>query len=132
MAKILDKMLERRRYIRLDTPIEISYAINENGAVHKTMTKNISPDGLRFEGRDKGLAESDIIELKLTIPGTVNPVHVKGRVMWKKRLSLEDSAPFDFGLEFSEIEEDNKNTFLKFFCDLLYDISKEPKYDKKS
>jgi hypothetical protein len=44
----------------------------------------------------------------MVIPEAPNPVHAKAKVIWKKKISLEDAAPFDCGLEFTEIEEDNK------------------------
>lgn len=128
MAKAEEIFVERRRYIRLDTPINFSYSLPDSDTIHRSVTKNISADGLRFEAREKDLKESDVVELRLDIPGAVNPVHAKGRIMWKKKLTLEDGAPHNFGAEIIEVEEDNKNTFLKFFCDFIYDISKEPKY----
>lgn len=131
MAKIEEVFVEKRRYIRLATPIHFSYSVPDSGIIHKAITKNISADGLRFEASEKGLKESDIVELKLDIPDTANPVHAKGEIMWKKKLSLEDGAPYNFGVELVEVEEDNKNTFLKFFCDFIYDISREPKHANK-
>lgn len=117
--------------MRLQTPIAIAYTVSQTGSVHTTSTKNVSADGLRLETHDKTLKEGDLIELKLNITGAPNPVHAKGKVIWKKKMSLEDAAPFDCGIEFTEIEEDNKNTFLKFLCDLIYNIKKEPKHARK-
>jgi c-di-GMP-binding flagellar brake protein YcgR len=114
---------ERRRYVRLDAPVTVSYFAADGSKVTTTVTKNVSADGLRFETPDKDIAEGSNLEVKLSIPGAVNPVHAKANVVWKKRLSLEDGSPFDIGLEFIEIEEDNKNTFLKNLCDLMYAIS---------
>ncbi|MCM8761658.1 MAG: PilZ domain-containing protein [Candidatus Omnitrophica bacterium] len=131
VKKIRDIFVERRRYVRLQTPIPISYTVPETGSIHNTSTKNISADGLRFETFDKELKEDDLVELKLGITGAPNPVHAKGKVIWKKKISLEDAAPFDCGMEFTEIEEDNKNTFLKFLCDLIYAIRKEQKRTRK-
>lgn len=121
--KIKNKLVERRRYIRLEVPLKVTYTIPELHKVYTSIAKNISADGMRFEARDKALKESSIVELKLEIPKISSPVHIKARVMWKSKLSLEDGAPFDIGVEFTEIEEDNKNTFLKFLCDLIYDLS---------
>jgi len=132
MAKLKDKFIERRKYVRLQTPISLSYILPESGNVQTTSTKNISADGLRFETYDRSLKEASVVELRLSIPQAANPVHAKGRVVWKKKMSLADAAPFDCGIEFVEIEEDNKNTFLKFLCDLIYDIKKESKNAKKS
>lgn len=120
MTKPGNSLIERRKYIRLKFPIEIDCIANDGSSIIKAATKDISADGLRFETHDKTINKSDILELKLNIPKISNPVHAKGRIAWKKKITLEDSAPHDIGVEFSEIEEDNKNTFLKFLCDLLY------------
>lgn len=125
MTKIKDALIERRRYVRLKTPIDIQYTVPDTGSVLKTASKNISADGIRFETMNKSIRESDILELKMVIADAPNPVHAKAKVIWKKKISLEDAAPYDCGLEFTEIEEDNKNTFLKFLCDLIYSITKE-------
>lgn len=117
-----DRLVERRKYIRLKTPIPIIYTIADTGNIYRSVTKDISAEGLRFEANAKDLKESSNIEIKLEIYGANNPVHAKGKVVWKRRLSLEDGAPYDVGIELTEIEEDNKNTFLKFLCDLIYNI----------
>ena len=121
MVKIKNEPTERRKYVRLHTPLNISYTAPASGRIHTTTTKNVSADGLRLETNDKALRPNEVVELKLIIAGASNPVHAKGRVVWKKPVSLEDGAPFDVGFEFVEIEEDNKNTFLKFLCDLIYE-----------
>ena len=120
-----DRLVERRKYIRLKTPIPIIYTIADMGNIYRSVTKDISAEGLRFEANTKDLKESSNIEIKLEIYGANNPVHAKGKVVWKRRLSLEDGTPYDVGIELTEIEEDNKNTFLKFLCDLIYNIPKE-------
>jgi len=125
MGKYTSEFPERRRYVRLKIPVAFSYISADGSTVGQAITKNISAHGLRFETTDKVLKESDSIEMKLTLPGASNPVHAKAAVIWKKKLSLEDSSPFDAGVEFTEIEEDNKNTFLKNLCDLIYGMSEE-------
>ncbi len=127
MDKTKYNLVERRRYVRLDAPIDVSYTVPETGNVLNTNIKNISADGLRFETPNKSIKESDIVELKMIIKDAPNPVHAKAKVIWKHKVSLEDAAPYDCGMEFTEIEEDNKNTFLKFLCDLIYTIKGEPK-----
>ena len=127
---IKNKLAERRRYIRLEIPIEMTYAALDKTKIYSTVGKNISADGIRFETHDRVLKESGTIELKLNLTA-VSPVHAKGKVVWKRKLSLEDAAPFDVGVEFTEIEEDNKNTFLKYLCDLMYNLPKEKKHAVK-
>jgi len=123
MIKAKDGFRERRRYVRLKTPVELSYFSGNGQKVSKAITTNISADGLRFQTEDRDIREGDSLELKLSMTGAANPIHAKAKVVWEKKVSLEDRSPLDVGLEFTDIEEDNKNTFLKNFCDLMYGIS---------
>lgn len=109
---------ERRKYLRIEAPVNLR-VITEGGSIEKPKTINISPIGLRFESK-KELRDGENIELTLELPNTKNPIHIKGKIVWHKKTSLENSAPYDIGCEFTKIEEDNKNTFLKYFCDLMY------------
>ena len=119
---------ERRRYLRIETPLKIR-VIHKEKIIAETTTKNISPLGLRFETKDPSMEIDDPLEIQIEIPKALNPVHAKASVIWKNKTATEDSAPYDVGCEFTRIEEDNKNTFLKFFCDLLYEQARE--IDKK-
>ena len=123
--KMRDRLVERRRYIRLKTPVSVTYTAPSTGIVHSSVTKDMSADGLRLETKDREIGKGSVLELKLGLYGANNPVHAKGKVIWIKQLSLEDDAPCDMGIELTEIEEDNKNTFLKFLCDLIYSLPKE-------
>lgn len=110
---------ERRKYLRVAAPLKIR-VIGKDNTVHETITKDVSPIGLRFEVKDEGLNVNDEVEIKVEMPKNMSPVHAKAKIVWKKKVSTEDASPFEIGCEFTRIEEDNKNTFLKFFCDLLY------------
>ena len=127
MVKIREKLVERRSFIRLSEPINITYTVSGNDKTHNVTSKDISADGLRFQTHEKKLKEGDVLEMRLDIPEVANPVHATGKIMWEKKLSLEDNAPFDVGTELIDIEEDNKNTFLKFLCDMIYNLPKETK-----
>jgi len=120
-----DEFIERRKYIRIKVPIGIIYSRPGDDVVHRSVSKDISSEGIRFETESAAVRKSDPINLVLEIPNARNPVHVKGRVAWKKRLSLADGSPFDLGVEFEKVEEDNKSTFLKFLCNIIYNAAKE-------
>ncbi len=115
---------ERRKYIRVGTPLTIRAIIGKS-SVQELQTTDVSPIGLRLVTSESAVNVNDEIELKIGIPGALGPVHAKAKVIWKKKLSTEDGASCNIGCEFTKIEEDNKNTFLKYFCDLLYSQGKE-------
>ena len=115
----MKKPEERRKFTRYAVPLKMSYILDGEEIVRKGATKNISSLGIRFES-EKRLNEGNSLELKFEVPGGPNPVHAQGKLVWVKKLTLEDTSPYDVGMEFLKIEEDNKNTFLKFMCDLAY------------
>ena len=115
---------ERRQYLRIETPLKLR-VIAKDSVVTQTTTEDISPVGLRFKNKENSANINDPVEITLEVPGGSSPVHVKGKIIWKKKVSGEGEASTDFGCEFTNIEEHNKNTFLKYFCDLLYERGKE-------
>jgi c-di-GMP-binding flagellar brake protein YcgR len=119
----MKKVEEKRKYIRLEVPVDFKYIADGDSVRKEVTTKDLSCEGLRFVS-DGGLSEGANLELNLDIPDATNPVHVNGRVVWTKRLSTEDKSPHEVGVEFVNIEEDNKNTFLKYICDLIYNQTK--------
>lgn len=119
------KLPERRRFIRIEIPLKVK--IKTDGRVDEVITKNISPIGMRFEIA-KELKKTDKIDLSLEIPSTDILVKLKARVVWQNKISLEDKSPYDVGVEITEIEDKNKNVFLKYLCDLLYDSTFKARY----
>lgn len=113
---------ERRRYLRLTTPINVRFLVQGKDKILQTMSKDISALGIRVEIKEK-LEPQTTLDMVLELPRAANPVHAIGKVIWIKRLTLEDNSSYDAGIEFTKIEEDNKNTFLRFLCDLIYSQS---------
>ena len=113
------KAEERRRYIRLSKPINISLMLPGKDKILRTVSKNISAVGVGFETKEK-LEPGSALKLEIELPKAPNPVHILGKVIWSKRVGLEDGSPHSTGIEFTKIEEDNKNTFLKYLCDITY------------
>ncbi|NQT47085.1 MAG: PilZ domain-containing protein [Candidatus Omnitrophica bacterium] len=110
---------ERRRFIRLEVPLKMSFVVEGEQIIRSETAKDISALGTRFQTKQK-LDENKALEMKLELPDTPNPVHVKGKVAWVRKAGLEDGAPQEVGIEFIKIEEDNKNTLLKYLCDTIY------------
>jgi hypothetical protein len=111
------KLPERRRFVRVETPLRVD--IECDGRSEKVITKNISPVGFRFEV-EKKFDRTDMLEMRLHIPMDDTVIGLKGKVVWQEKVSLEDGAPIDVGMDIVYIEEKNKNFFLKYLCDLLY------------
>jgi Tfp pilus assembly protein PilZ len=116
MGKIIE---EKRRYLRLNNTLEVEYILPNSDRIRTASTKDISALGLRFTVNEN-LEKGSPLEIKLKLPNVQNAIHASGRVAWSKKTGLEDKSSFEVGIEFLKIEEDNKNTFLKYLCDLIY------------
>ena len=112
---------ERRRYIRMVDPIPVVLRFRgaENTEQIQTNSKNISATGMMVEV-EKNISPETAVELDLAPKETPNPIHIKAKVIRSEK--VQGAALYNTGLEFTKIEEDNKNTFLKFLCDTIYKL----------
>lgn len=111
------KLPERRRFVRLEVPIGVTFS--RGAREEKLVTKNISPTGFLVESTEPFKTE-EILPFALKIDPASYTVNLKGKVIWQNKISLADGAPFDVGIEIVNIDDSGKNEFLKYLCDLLY------------
>jgi c-di-GMP-binding flagellar brake protein YcgR len=119
-------MTEKRQFIRFDIALKAAYIVQKKPKIEKfSSTKDISAQGMQLLTGEK-LESGDRIDLKLFIPEALNPIHLKGVIAWSKDLPVGTAGyTHSAGISFEKIEEDNKNTFLKFLCGLMYVGGKE-------
>lgn len=113
-------MREKRRFIRFDVSLKVNYVIQKEPKAEKTgIAKDVGAGGIQLLTKEK-LKIGNKVDLKIFTPEALNPVHMKGIVMWSNEISSGKNVSYTNGIEFGQIEEDNKNTFLRFLCDLMY------------
>lgn len=118
-------MQERRRYVRLNIPLEVSYIPEgKEGRRLKSITKNISPNGARFVIEDK-LPKGAILDLEIKIPTRTEPISIKAKVIWTKEEVEKGKNIYDAGLEFVQISKENKSLFFQYLCNLMYEQFKK-------
>ncbi|MFH0732953.1 MAG: PilZ domain-containing protein [Candidatus Omnitrophota bacterium] len=112
---------ERRRYIRMEDPVPVTVRFKTENSIEQIQTnsKNISATGMMIE-IEKGIPLETTVEISLAPKKTLNPIHINAKVVRSEKDKGE--SLYNTGLEFTKIEEDNKNTFLKFLCDTIYKI----------
>jgi len=111
------KLPERRRFVRLEVPIEMIFSRDDQEET--LVTKNISPVGFMIETKEE-FDKEKLLSFVFKVDPTGDSVIVKGKVIWQSKTSLEDGAPFDVGIDIVDINDEGKNGFLKYLCDLLY------------
>jgi len=113
---------EKRDYIRTESLMPITVYIKEGNSTSgvKSHTRNISATGMMVESTAK-LPVGIEAKLEFNPSGAHNPVHCSGKIIWVTQKGK--GGKYYSGIKLTKIEEDNKNTFLKFLCDAIYDIS---------
>lgn len=113
-------MREKRRFIRFDIALKVTYCIQKEPKIERTgITSDMSVGGIRLLTEEK-LETGSRVEFMIFIPEALNPAHFAGIVLWSNESGGSKKPSYISGIEFGPIEEDNKNTFLKFLCDLMY------------
>lgn len=113
-------MREKRKFIRFDISLKTTYILQRDPKVERTgVTRDMSAGGIQLL-TEESLNVGDKLELKCFIPEALNPAHLNGIILWSKIVSTGKKPSYSAGIEFKDIEEDNKNTFLKFLCELMY------------
>jgi hypothetical protein len=117
---IRSKPPERRKFIRIEVPLKV--LVFTTAFKEEVSTKNISPIGMCFQ-IGNSVHCGDILGLSIFLPGEVDPISAKGRVVWLRTVSSEDKSPMDAGIDVIEIAERSKIALLRYLCDLLYKSS---------
>ncbi len=110
---------EQRYYIRIDVSVPTILSIRKKDAVEKikAYVKNVSASGMMIH-LDKKLLTGVETSIDMHAPDTLNPIHCNGKVV--RVIAADKPGKYSCGIIFTRIEEDNKNTFLKFLCDTIY------------
>lgn len=110
---------EKRRYIRTDTsiPMTLHLKVGREAKELQSITRNVSATGIMIEAGEQLPLDAEV-KIDLDTPDSPNPVHCNGKVIWSSPTS--EGGKYNSGIAFTSIEEDNKNTFLKFLCDTIY------------
>jgi len=120
-------MREKRRFIRFDTSLKTNYITRSGPRTEKTgITKDVCAGGIQLLTEEELKAGSKLA-LKIFTPDALNPTHLNGTVTWSREISSGKKLSYSAGIEFVDIEEDNKNTFLRFLCGLMYRKTVEKK-----
>ncbi len=118
-------MQERRKYVRLNIPLKISYNIPGKEDVElKSITKNISPNGARFALEER-LPKGAIVNINVKIPMVDKPIPIKARIAWSNKEANNEKNLYDTGFEFVQLPEESEKIFFQYLCNLMYDQLKK-------
>jgi hypothetical protein len=101
-----EKMSERRKYLRFNTPLDIEYkTLTLNPIFGKALAKDLSKEGVRF-GLKHTVPVGTPIEISLSVPGDNLPVFATGKVAWADGL--------DAGVRLTKISQNDRARVLEY------------------
>lgn len=110
-------MIERRKFIRLQAPIGLTYrkagSQKRDRATLISLLKNIGGGGVRFIARED-LTEGDILELEIEIPNTDNAIRAEGEVVWFSHTQEKDRDVREAGIRFRSIQPKDLQRILDY------------------
>ena len=118
-------MGERRKYVRLPVSLEIECSLEgEEGEVKKAQVKDITIGGVRII-LDKQYQPGANLLLKIFLLPELEPIILKGRIVWQTKVQKNDTVYFETGVEFTDIEISDKLRIRRFMFDIVREILKE-------
>jgi len=109
-------MIERRKFIRLQAPIGVTYKVLKKikrAKSSQTLIKNIGGGGIRIMTKDD-LKSGDLVELAIEIPHLKEPIRAVGEVVWFAHFRDRDREGREAGIRFRDIEPKNLHRVLEF------------------
>jgi len=115
-------MEEQRRFVRLETRVDVAYTALPSGAPQRTVTKDLSGGGLRFFS-ETPLAPGTQLQMALALPGREQPVNALAEVVWSERHELVGKADrqrsAENGAKFIEIAPADQEALAQFVSSRL-------------
>lgn len=108
-------MEERRRYVRLDTRLKISYTIvkNERDLPRDTETKDIGGGGIRILFTES-LPVQTLLKLNIALPEESQPIVCTGKVVWVEEFSVMEKKEYEAGVSFTDINSKDRDRIIKY------------------
>ena len=105
-------MQERRRHIRLDTPVLIEFPDPATMKTERSFTKDMSESGMRFPTSVK-LEIGKELPLSLKLPFQDATLHATGEVIWIREVSRLGAPQYQVGVRFRWIEDPDRQRLFR-------------------
>ena len=109
-------MEERRRFVRLDTRLEVTYTRLPSTQAQQTMTKDIGGGGICFFA-DELLRPGDRLQVAMKLPNYERAVNFTAEVMWSETYEVvgrtERQRAVEVGVRFVEIAPQDQEAIMQ-------------------
>ena len=110
-------MEERRRFVRLDKNVEVSYWVLTSPDPFQTQTANMSAGGLCLT-LDEPLPPRTPLAVEIRLPNRDRPITCVGEVVWCEWVPPKSDAPphhsVEIGVQFLKIDAEEHESLLHY------------------
>ena len=100
-------MEERRRHIRVETPVMVEYPHPETLKTERSYTQDVSESGIRFPTTVRFQVGQDV-PVTLQLPFHNTEMQATGQVLWIREISRLGAPQYEVGLRFRWIEDPDR------------------------
>jgi len=111
-------MQERRRHIRIDTPILVEFPNPSTMKTERSFTQDVSETGMRFPTAVK-LQIGQELPLTMELPFHDAVMHATGEVLWIREVSRLGAPQYDIGVQFRWIEDPDRQRLARHLTSLF-------------
>ena len=111
-------MQERRRFIRIETPVMIEFPAPGTLKTERSFTQDVSESGMRFPTTVK-LQMGQELALTLELPFHDATMHATGEVIWIREVARLGAPQYDVGVRFRWIEDPDRQRLTRHLAAFL-------------
>jgi c-di-GMP-binding flagellar brake protein YcgR len=110
-------MQERRRFVRLDTRLPVTYQVLPSTTPQQTKTKDIGGGGVCLF-LNEPVAVGTTLQAQIKIPDQEHPVSFTGRVVWCEQYEIIGKSrrerSVEAGVEFEQIDPRDQQAIMRY------------------
>lgn len=100
-------MFERRRFVRLETPVLVAFPSPGTMKTERSYTQDISESGIKFPTLVR-LQIGQQLPLTLELPFSNHSMQATGEVMWIREVSRLGAPQYEVGMRFQWIDDPDR------------------------
>jgi len=105
-------MQERRRHIRVGTPVLVEFPNPETFKTERSFTQDVSETGMRFPTAVP-LRVGQEVPLTLGLPFHHATLQATGEVLWIREISRLGTPQYEIGVRFRWMEDPDRQRFMR-------------------
>lgn len=110
-------MQERRRFVRVDTPVLVEFPNPSSMKTERSYTRNVSQTGLQFPTTVR-LQVGQEIPLTLQLPFGNSAMQATGEIQWVREIARMGEPQYEVGVRFRWMEDPDKARLVQHLTSL--------------